>query len=507
MDSTELEALYARAQAELGRIPGVVAVGFGLKEVDDVTTDTVAIRVYVAAKKPSGALGPEERIPALFEGVPTDVVLPVDDQPLHCEDLAEHDPLVGGITISNLYDEVGTLGFFATINGEDGWDNVVAVSNNHVLAAFSSKRGDRVFQPKLRRNQDGTINPVDPAKKNPIGKIHKAGLEGVHPFTFPGGQQEVETFVDCATARLDICVSSWCHFNCGISYKNAVDRLTINGSSRIADVGRIVVGDVGTDRAIVYKTGRKTGFTKGRVVEVFGPRDNGPGKVMIIEPEGTDCDGIPQFADKGDSGAPILDGGRKLVALLYARSGKKPKQILACHIEPVLDYLDISAITEENPPKGPAGEARADLHGLMPLRTTSILRERLCATARGRAVYESILAHRAEVVALINRCRPVTVAWHRAKGPAFANRAVANAGDPAVPLPREIEGVTREALTRRIAKALQADGSQALRTAIGTHRDGAIACLRTCDDLGELADRLAGDPGPDEQQEVPCGAG
>jgi hypothetical protein len=507
MEQAELAALHARAEAALTKIPGVAGVGFGHKEKDGRTTDELSLRVYVRVKKPLSELKPDEVIPPEFEGIPTDVVLVIEDIPLHCEDLIEHDPLVSGISVLNAYDELGTLGFFATINGDDGWDNVVLVSNYHVISAFGAKRGDRVFQPKLVRQADGTPKLADPEKKNPIAKMHKVGMEGIHPYTFPGpGEAEFDAYLDCATARLDICVSSWCHTNCGVSYKSEIDRLALGGSSKIADMGRVAQADIGTDKAIVYKTGRKTGHTKGRVVDPLGSRI-GPGKVIIIEPEGLDCDGIDRFADGGDSGSAIVTADRKLIGLLYARSGANPRQILASHIQPVLEYLDITAITEANPPVPPAGKILLDRQGSFGdfLNDTQDLRARLLATEAGGRLYAKALDHRLEVIELVNHCRPVTVAWHRGKGPAFLNRAINNLRSPEEAIPRRIDGVGRTQLLERMREALHAHGSAALRAALDAHAGEIIALCEMFDDLRDLAERFENEARAGEEMSLGAG--
>jgi hypothetical protein len=490
MTESDLDGLIARAEAELGKLPGVAAVSWGHKEVDGRTTERLGLRVYVHEKQPLVALAPAALVPATFEGAATDVLRVIETVPLHCEDLLVHDPLIGGITISNYYDEPGTLGFFATINGEDGWDNVVLVSCNHVLCAFSAKKGDRVYQPRLVQNSDGSIRPVDMADKNPIGVVHKSGLDGVHPFTYPN-EAERDLYIDCATARLDICVSSWCHTNCGVSYKNEIRGLNINKSDRLSDIGRITAADIGTPKAIVYKVGRKTGRSMGRVIDAFGPR-GGPGKVIVIDPVGTNCEGNPLFGAKGDSGSAIVNEQRQLVGILCAQSGLNPTQTVAAHIHPVIDYLDITPITEAHPPKAPAGQARADTAGLFAsgVNETGRLRERLLATPRGTALYERAFAHRLEVTRLVNTCRPVTVAWHRGQGPAFLNRAINNLRTPDVALPRSIAGVGRADLLRRMREELHRHGSDALRAALDAHGGELIALADSFGDLRELAGLL-----------------
>lgn len=141
MDQQRLAELHERAEAELTRIPGVVGVGFGLKEVGGRTTEQRALRVYVRDKRPLADIPADEVLPTEFEGFPVDVLVVREIERLHCEDLQQHDPLIGGITITGFMSNgsggfyAGTLGFFATLNGVPGPKNVVLVSNSHVLKA------------------------------------------------------------------------------------------------------------------------------------------------------------------------------------------------------------------------------------------------------------------------------------------------------------------------------------------------------------------------------------
>lgn len=507
MEQAELAALHARAEAELGKIPGVVGVGFGLKEVDGRTTDQVSFRVYVTAKKLRSALKADEVIPAEYEGIPTDVLPAIEDEPLHCEDLARHNQLVGGISIvtrDNL--ELGTLGFFATIDGEVGHNNVVMVSNHHVLSAGAPRRGDPVYQPALIMNASGNVSFADPDNKHPVAKLLNIGSASVFPYTYPG-EAVVDTYIDCATARLDISVSSWCNSNCGISYKNEINGLNIGGSSKISGVRRIAHVDIGTDRAIIYKVGRRTGRTKGRVVEIYGSR-LGPGKVMVIDPIGVDCDGLSRFGDHGDSGSALVNERRELVGLLFGQSQFNRRQMLGVHIHPVLAYLQVTPITEAHPPVRPAGLARADAQGVLGDEAGEAvsLRERFLATPQGAGFYAQAVEHRGEVVDLVNQCRPVTVAWHRGKGPAFLNRGINNMRHSGEAIPRRIDGVGRGDLLRRMRDVLRRHGSPRLVAALDRHAEEIVALADTFDDLRDLVARFEREVQAKEQ-EVPCGAG
>jgi hypothetical protein len=99
--------------------------------------------------------------------------------------------------------------------------------------------------------------------------------------------------------------------------------------------------------------------------------------------------------------------------------------------------------------------------------------------------------HRHEVVRLVNTNRRVTVAWRRNQGPAFINRAIANARDPGVVIPREIDGIGREALLRAMDRALAEHGSAALRAVLDENRDDVLAHVDAFDSLHDLVDMLA----------------
>lgn len=511
MDEAELTALHARVEAELMKIPGVVGVGFGLKEVDGKTTDQVAFRVYVQEKRPKAEIPPAELIPETIGGYPTDVLLVVEHELLHCQDTAHHSPLIGGISITNFKGgagaTAGTLGFFATINGVAGPENVVLISNNHVLASNGGANGDVIYQPRFLPQPDGSI-PMDgtPSQKNPIAKINNIGMQGPHQFTYPGDTAR-PYYLDCGTAKLDISISSWCNTNCGVSYKNEIRILNIGGNSRIADIGRVTKAEVDAPGGvIVYKVGRTTSRTKGKVVDAEGVGTGGA-RILIIEPVEADCDGIMRFADTGDSGSAIINEQKKVIGLLYARSTSNPLQILCSHVHPVLDYLSVTAVSVANPPVGPAGEARSDIQGGFTDGINEVipLRERLRATTKGAELYARALEHRDEVVELVNHCRPVTVAWHRCKGPAFLNRAVNNVRNPDELIPHEIDGIGRADLLLRMGKVLRVHGSDGLRNAIDAYDEQVFALVDTFEDLRELADRFDREAA-DTKEEVACGA-
>src|SRR5690606_27223983 len=116
-------------------------------------------------------------------------------------------------------------------------------SNNHVLMAKGAAVGDTIYQP-LYTEVNGVVTVVgDDDKRNPVAKIHNSGKLGNHSFTYPSETAQ-DYYLDCATAKLDICISSWCNTNCGVSYKNEIRALNIAGNSKIEAVARVAQADV-----------------------------------------------------------------------------------------------------------------------------------------------------------------------------------------------------------------------------------------------------------------------
>src|SRR5690242_12515849 len=67
-------AVYEEVRNELLRIPGVVKVGFGLRERGGQLTNESAFRAYVKEKLPEGDIPPGDRIPKEIRGFPVDVI-------------------------------------------------------------------------------------------------------------------------------------------------------------------------------------------------------------------------------------------------------------------------------------------------------------------------------------------------------------------------------------------------------------------------------------------------
>jgi hypothetical protein len=498
VNQEELARLHREAEEELGRYPGVVGVAYGEKRRGGEPTGEVGFCVYVREKKPLDQLTPEETLPTEYKGIPVDVDRVPEARPIaECQDRDIHSPLIGGITISNLNPvpaggyEVGTLGCFATLDGVDPPENVVALTNHHVALAQGAAEGDTIYQPKKVPLPTGEL-AVDLGNKNPIGKIERAGAEGNVRFAYPNEAQD-DYFVDCSSVRINISMSSWCDTNCGESIRNEIRGLNVLGANAIVDVARVVQQDIPTppDAYTVVKVGSRSSRTEARVTRLNVPMLHGEKNVIEITAIANNCEGNLMFADHGDSGSALINADAKLIALVFAIDTATPSLTYACHIHPVLDQLKVTAITNQHPPDPRVTRSDADVVVDGRPSQARALREKLHGSDEGRRIAAIVEEHRHEVVRLVNTNRRVTVAWRSNHGPAFLNRAIANARDPAVAIPREIEGVDREALLRAMDRALAEHGSASLRAVLDENRDDVLAHAGAFDSLHDLVDMLA----------------
>jgi hypothetical protein len=414
-------------------------------------------------------------------------VAPQDDN----EDHQAHSPLIGGSMITTFIKDsggnygTGTLGFFALMNGVSKYNNVVLVSNVHVLGDHGAVKGDKVYQPSWKQT-DGNWVPIDGS--NPVGVLRDLPAEQNHLYQYPEDPPNTAKlyWVDCATAQLDICVSPICHTNCGVSFSDVLRLLDLGGGkSKITGVGRINTGD---EEKFVHIVGSVSGPIDGKIQQVFTTIGNRQNVMEIVS-----IDAV----QPGDSGSAVVDKDGKLVGLLH-RATELTTLSHASHIGPVLDTLRVTPVTASNEPDNPAfsgtAAAAAHLAALPHLATPTVnlagmLRQRLSESESGRVVATLIERHQREVVHLVNHERAVTIAWHRNKGPQFLSDAVANAFDPRHQVPREIDGVSREMLIRSMAKALYAHGSEALR-AVRARLEDLVRCVNASDSVHDLVSKL-----------------
>lgn len=198
-------------------------------------------------------------------------------------------PLLIGASIGHIDVTAGTLGCFVKRGG-----TTYILSNNHVLAnENNARRGDAIIQ---RADFDGGTHPADD-----VGEL----------TFFVRLKKSAANFVDAALASVD---------DDDINHDETRLRELVNGKDRrLAGLGpaEIDEGD------FVYKIGRTTGPTKGRVTafaldNVVVNYDVGNLRFDDqIEIEGV---GKKPFSDGGDSGSLIVNSQMEAVALLFAGS-------------------------------------------------------------------------------------------------------------------------------------------------------------------------------------------
>jgi hypothetical protein len=314
--------------------------------------------------------------------------------------------------------------------------------------------------------------------------------------------------------------------------------ITLPGE-RVYKVGRTTRGTTGTITTInaslpVKTLGGDTVALRRNVIEIVFDA-TGPTTRVGCEDAA--------FAEKGDSGSLVVDGANQAVGIVFAQEPDPPPpppgqpqqiKVYACHIVAVLDALDICIWTSGGTHHGADGAT--DGSGILPVAVGSMsdssgerafaaaersgrsaraatgadarpnvtplteaqrerfirVRDAVRETPRGRRLDDTFLEVRQEIGVLVRNCRPVTVAWHRNRGPAFLAHVINHLRGDAESIPREIGGVSRETLLTRMRDVLRARGSDALRQALERHGPDLLllAESESVDDCVEILRRM-----------------
>ncbi len=488
------EMLATGPEDQLRAIPGVKHVSVGLKETGGKVTDQLCIRVYVKEKKDEQELTPAELIPSDINGVPTDVnVLPeIEFQ----DDNRKYRPIQGGSQISNRIIELndqgtgtqmhrGTLGCMCI----DTTDNAECIlSNWHVLYGSTGRTGDKVFQPPPTSIPPAQLGDLPVRPQDDVDKI------GVLR------RKEISSTCDAAIATID--VSSCCHC-CGIHYSNAILGLSVDNRPP----RNTIVGDErATSGMVVFKVGKSSGRTEGRVVDdnypSFDITANGTTHTFTGQIAIQNVDTTKPFSISGDSGSVIINLQNKIVGLLFASAKKvmvkgveQPFVTLANHISDVFTELKIRIPYSEEV-KIIAGEILTDVPATFeapipePYRA---LRERLQQNEVTAKLFAIGQQHSEEVTYLVNHCRPVTVAWRRMQGPAILATVMGAVRDGHHRLPPAVNGVAPRELLERMRTVLGQHGSAALRQTMNSARIDLDQIFADCDNLDDLFERIVRD--------------
>lgn len=544
-DQQAFLATLKRARAYYSKFSGVIGVAFGQKNKASVYKDEISIVIIVEEKKAAEDIPVGERIAEFFEGYLTDVNTPKTFQFGACNNSAEYSTIKGGIQISppvnNLTGawDMGTLGCIVRKKNNNDRENVHILSNAHVLYGAGNVQGNYIYHP-WPPTPSGIPN-LGPS--NSLGPVAALAYFGNFPYTPPGEVAPREFFIDCATARINIDCKSL-GTSCTkdvIHYDTSITDLSLGGFDTISDV-RNIINDVSIIGQPVFKVGRTTGKTRGivRLVNWMEPSGDGHLKELIVidfdtsSPNGSpsNCNGHAQFAEKGDSGSLVVDEQRRAIGLLF---GVPPDGItiahpsFACHILPVLETLGFCIPTDGGtsrcscaaadgtglapPPAagaGAGGGAIGIIGGslaskkindpagfLQPEPLTEAQQERLTgllqafrSTARGRALHEAFRHVRREIGYLVRNVRPVTVAWHRNKGPAFFACFLNHLRGDAPDFPHEIKEVRLSTLLDKMEMELTHYGSKPLQETIQYYGNDLKRMLLDWNDVHEFLDYL-----------------
>jgi hypothetical protein len=328
-----LNALTAKNRyvGEMLRRANVAACGVGYKIKGDTLTDELAVIVSVVKKLPAAQLTASDIVPPEVDGIKTDVIETGAFQAQQTPRDHWRPTMPPGISIGHIDATAGTLGCLVR-RGEE----VFILSNNHVLANCNmAQPGDPILQPGRHdggRAEDriATLSeyiPLDFGSETPSCTIATTIESGLNWLASALGsrhrlaayQQTTGTnWIDAALARPDD--------------PEAVTP-DILGIGRPLGIHRAGLG------TMVKKSGRTTGYTEGRIIQV-----DVTSQVSYIPGDATFQGQMmaTNMSQPGDSGSAVLDTQNYVVGLLFAGSDVAT---LINPIESVLEALKVEIAT------------------------------------------------------------------------------------------------------------------------------------------------------------------
>ena len=309
----------------------VVACGVGYKVTADGPTQELSVVVSVSRKLPMAQLATADMVPKEVDGVKTDVIQTGTFRAL----LGPRDrwrPVIPpGVSLGHLNATAGTFGCLVRRGNE-----FFMLSNNHVLANVNQgQAGDPILQPA--RHDGGT--PQDQV----------ATLADYVPLDFGGGaatcslagtaEKVLNALARTTGSRHRLMAyqqtsgANW--VDAALARPTNVYSLTLD----ILGIGRprgVRQGMLGTG---VKKSGRTTGYTEGRIVQIdvtsqvaYGPATATFHNQFMATP----------MSSPGDSGSAVVDMENYVVGLLFAGSDAAT---LINPIQPVLRALNVEIVT------------------------------------------------------------------------------------------------------------------------------------------------------------------
>lgn len=531
-ESKRLKALLDKGiRTSLMKYDGVKHVSVGLKITNDEIVWERCFHVYVDKKVGKETLSKKALVPAKIQGIKTDVhEIGVAMAAVGCEDQTRYRPIKGGIAISNglemplqidpttiqLARNSGTIGAIGRIKGACKC-NTVALTNWHVLyvgnAGVPVQKGSRVFQPMASTNSNLSLDLPDPnSTDNDIGTV----IDG-----------EINPKADVGVFE----INRSCSNCCGIPYENTIRGLETIMPGGFNGIRGHAVAHTGD---IVYFVGAVSGPTKGYVISdsaaktidiplaMICDRRITPGPILNIPVSGNltidfvgqlklriadgthPCNsGSPsRFVNHGDSGSLLLNGENRAVGLIFATD--EPANAV-----PVPDPTGVPALPAGSMPTlyGYANHYADVIAELKKLNidfeinysepstggskgvTAPVLfepdnemylswKDRIESDPATKAIADAVSRNRDEVLLLVNHCRPVTVVWHRAKGPGFAATIAGNVRDEILEFPKEVNGISMESMLERMYAILLEHGSHDLKQDLKKNGKKLIAAVK-----------------------------
>lgn len=307
-----------QAKENLLKLPNVIGVGVGFKQVRGERTDRLSILVFVEKKISARELRKEYIVPFKINNLETDVIETGRIRLLD-ERIFRARPARPGVSIGHYKVSAGTFG---AVVKDKGTQEKLILSNNHILANATNGRdgraaiGDPIFQPGPHdgggpRDRIGSLLRFIPVKRIvqdvecPLAvaaaQMGNAFLHAIRPsydFRLTRRTQE-NNLIDAAVARPD-------------SF-NLIDE-------NILEVGPVEgVADVQPGEKVL-KSGRTSGLTEGKILSIGVTV-----KVDMVDNE------ISWFTDQimtdavskpGDSGSLFLNAKKEAIGLLFAGSDK-----------------------------------------------------------------------------------------------------------------------------------------------------------------------------------------
>ncbi|MCL6610002.1 MAG: S1 family peptidase [Peptococcaceae bacterium] len=300
-------------------LPEVVFFGVGIKITKGFFTGIPSLLLGVKKKLPVRTIPRDRLIPRFIDGLPTDVIqagrvqllgyaLPVPDDPPGGQiDLRKKRvrPAQPGVSIGHFAVTAGTLG--ALVKGDFPGGTAI-LSNNHILANGTdgsdglSRPGDPVLQPGSSDN--GGPNDI-------IARLHS--YSPIIPEK-KGSQLRLNT-VDAALAV-------------------PIEPGLV--ASPVLGLGRVVRTSPAWPGMPVFKSGRSSGITWGRVLTTGTTiRVESNDKTYVFE----DQIGLSSKSIPGDSGSLVVNRFGRAVGLLFAGSAQIS---FANPIGRVLEYFGVT---------------------------------------------------------------------------------------------------------------------------------------------------------------------